>query len=832
MSKVLSKRGYGLLKSSLKNEEDIKNKLTVKPNSASYDDSVNTSFAVYLESSKKLYVPKYWGLTQFGIPDENTINVGTPIDCEFTGSLRDYQREPINTYITAANNPLKKGGILQLPPGWGKTVMALYILCKLKVKTLIIVHKEFLMTQWKERIEQYVSNASVGILKQNVIEHDNDIVIASLQSLSMRKYEDHVLNDFGLVIIDECFPYREKIHTDKGLMKIGSLYEKWKNNEEMPKVLSYNKNLKNFEYKRLTYAWRKEREDLIKIKLSKRIINCTPEHKILTTKGYVEGNKLQPGHLIVSKYDKTHMDNIIAPVLNDDQFQIVYGSYLGDGHLDITKGNRYRLRIIHGEKQKDYCEWKKNMFRKNDSLNYIKKNGYSQTPAYAFQTKIFDMEDELTKNTKLVPDWLLNKLDERGIAIWYMDDGSIRKTVLKDGSTSYNNAIIHTNNFDSRANIKFVEKFEQYNIHCTLKKTTRNHYYLNFNKDNTQKLLELVSPYTHESMQYKINSNTVPSKYDWNNEYLNYGTLRVSSVVPFKNKGANRCEKPYVYDIEVEDNHNFVIGSKNGYVDGPVVSNCHHMAAAVFSKALLKVNFTYALGLSATVTRKDGLTKVFKWFLGDIVYKAKPKESDSVKVVLKYYYDSNANYSHTPLMYNGKANVAKMINNVCEYLPRTVVLIEELDKILKIDKERDVIILSDRRNHLQEIEKVLLGKGYSSIGYYVGGMKQKDLKESETKQIILGTYNMVSEGFDLPKLNTLVLASPKSDVEQSVGRIQRQLKQDRLYTPIILDIVDQFSLFTNQGVKRHNFYKKKGFEITQVEKLVNKLELNGMAFHD
>lgn len=98
----------------------------------------------------------------------------------------------------------------------------------------------------------------------------------------MRKYEDHVLSDFGLVIIDECFPYGEKIHTDQGLMNIGSLYEKWTNNEEMPKVLSYNKNLKDFGYKKLTYAWRKEREDLIKIKMSKRIINCAPEHKILT----------------------------------------------------------------------------------------------------------------------------------------------------------------------------------------------------------------------------------------------------------------------------------------------------------------------------------------------------------------------------------------------------------------------------------------------------------------------------------------------------------------------------------------------------------------------
>lgn len=821
MSTALSKRGYGLLKSSLKNEEDIKNKLTVKPSTVSYDESTDKSFSVYLESSKKLYVPKYWGLKHFGLPDENNIHDGASINCQFTGSLRDYQREPINAYMTAANDPLKKGGILQLPPGWGKTVMALYILCKLKVKTLIIVHKEFLMNQWKDRIAQYISDVSVGILKQNVIEHTNDIVIASLQSLSMRKYEDHVLNDFGLVIIDECFPYGEKIHTDKGLMKIGTMFEKWEKNEKMPNVLSYNQNLKKFEYKRLTYVWRKEREELIKIKMSKRIINCTPEHKILTTKGYIEGNKLQPGYLIISKYNTKNVDFDIAPALNEDQFQIVYGSILGQGNVDVSKDKRYRLRITHSENQKEYYEWKKLILKGGGSMTFT---DYSQTQLYSFRTRMFDMEDELKKNTKSVPDWLLNKLDARGIAIWFMDAGYI----------SNNISIIHSN-FGLNVNNRFVEKFKQYDIHCSIKIKKRNQHYLHFDQDNTQKLFNLISQFIHESIHHQMDCYTTllaNSKYTWNSEYLNYGTLRVSSVIPFKNKGVDMCTKPYVYDIEVEDNHNFVIGSKNGYVDGPVVSNCHHMAAAVFSKALLKVNFTYALGLSATVTRKDGLTKVFKWFLGDIVYKAKPKESDSVQVVMKYYYESDNKYNHIPLLYNGKPNIAKIINNVCEYIPRTTAIIDELDKILKIDKDREVIILSDRRNHLQDIEKNLNDKGYDSIGYYVGGMREKDLKESENKRIILGTYNMVSEGFDLPKLNTLVLASPKSDVEQSVGRIQRQLKEDRQYIPIVLDIVDQFSLFTNQGVKRKNFYKKKGFEITEKDKLDNKVELKGMAFHD
>jgi superfamily II DNA or RNA helicase len=92
-------------------------------------------------------------------------------------------------------------------------------------------------------------------------------------------------------------------------------------------------------------------------------------------------------------------------------------------------------------------------------------------------------------------------------------------------------------------------------------------------------------------------------------------------------------------------------------------------------------------------------------------------------------------------------------------------------------------------------------------------MCQKDLKESETKNILLGTYTMVSEGFDVPSLNTLVLASPISSVEQSIGRIQRQKEADRKYIPYVIDIWDNYSLFKNQGFKRHTFYKKNGYEV-------------------
>ena len=72
---------------------------------------------------------------------------------------------------------------------------------------------------------------------------------------------------------------------------------------------------------------------------------------------------------------------------------------------------------------------------------------------------------------------------------------------------------------------------------------------------------------------------------------------------------------------------------------------------------------------------------------------------------------------------------------------------------------------------------------------------------------------MASEGMDIPKLDTVILASPKSDVEQSVGRIFRKKACDRNFHPLIIDLQDNFSMFKNQCNKRLQLYHKLKFTI-------------------
>ena len=250
-----------------------------------------------------------------------------------------------------------------------------------------------------------------------------------------------------------------------------------------------------------------------------------------------------------------------------------------------------------------------------------------------------------------------------------------------------------------------------------------------------------------------------------------------------------------------------------------IVDEAHHISSEVFSRSLPKVSFKYTIGLTATPNRADGLQKVFEWFLGPIVYKSKGGKQHDVFVKVIQIDDSNNSYSKIEEGYDGKPITARMITNVAKYEPRTSVIIREVEKIME-EPGRKMLLLSDRRDHLKNIHTQLTEKGFD-VGFYVGGMKQKDLDISETKPIILGTFSMSSEALDIPELNTLFMTTPKSNIEQSVGRILRKTHEIR---PLIIDIKDNFRPFLNQSNKRKAFYKKCKYEVYDFTVKPNEME--------
>lgn len=244
-----------------------------------------------------------------------------------------------------------------------------------------------------------------------------------------------------------------------------------------------------------------------------------------------------------------------------------------------------------------------------------------------------------------------------------------------------------------------------------------------------------------------------------------------------------------------------------------IFDECHHLGAANFSRALLKVQTKWMLGLSATPTRDDGLTKVFEWFLGEPVYWEKTREADPDVIVRRIpFYTEDQKYLDVPKDRFGEVVLARLLTQVCECEERNQ-LIDSVIEELVADSRRRVLVLSERKSHLERIERGL-PEGVS-FGYYVGGMKE-DVREegARTAQVLLGTYAMASEAMNIKTLNTMVMTTPRKKIEQSTGRILRTRKDEREVQPIIVDIHDvEHDVYNGQWLKRKAYYKKCAYGI-------------------
>jgi superfamily II DNA or RNA helicase len=644
-STYLGDKGYSIFKECLSVEEQhyIRSELTMKPYIPK-SPIQPTPFTIYLESPLKLYVPRYFGIETYGSPDRNLIQPGNTISLAFAGELRPYQDAIVDKYIKHVG--VCGGGLLDVDPGKGKTVMALNIVAKLKKCTLVIVHKSFLLNQWIERIEQFLPGARVGRIQGQILDiEDKDIVIGMLQSLSMKEYPKNTFNKFGLAIYDECFPRNTLIHTSRGPMEIGALYDMWiargiasgistryvriekdveKLVDAIPKILSFNQETSRFEWGLMTHAWKRHKKELVKVYLMCGSFICTPEHKILTTKGYKCADELIIGDYIECMYNATD-----------------------DIHIDISSFELYKP---------------------------LSPKGMLTSTAFLYWEKYTPIES--TENAHI-----------------------------------------------------FRKSEEGYEV----------------------------------------------------------------------------------FDIEVKDNHNFVLKMTDGLRLHPVVSNCHHMGAEVFSRCMMKVNTTYTLGLSGTMERKDGLTKVFEMFIGPVVHKEKTESEHSVVVKGIVYNVDDDDFNETQYDYKGNPKFSTMISKLCSYSHRSEFILRLLTAELELNPEQQIMILAHNKSLITYLHDAIAHRKIAdgSVGYYIGGMKEAALKLSESKKVIIATYAMASEGLDIKTLTSLILASPKTDVCQSVGRILRQKHS----SPLVIDIIDAHDIFMSQWYKRRKYYKSQNYKI-------------------
>ena len=248
-----------------------------------------------------------------------------------------------------------------------------------------------------------------------------------------------------------------------------------------------------------------------------------------------------------------------------------------------------------------------------------------------------------------------------------------------------------------------------------------------------------------------------------------------------------------------------------------IVDECHHIATESFSHTMTKLTSKYMLGLSATLERKDKLMHVIHWFLGPLLYKSNTadKVDENVNVEVFEYDPKDEKYNEVIYNNSGVMFTSLMINKVAEYEPRNKFLIELITDIYE-EHERQLLVLSDRVDHTKALFELLPTDIQERACILGRNVKAETRAEwCSTKRILLATYAMVKEGFDLSTLNTLIMSTPRPDIEQIVGRILRIDKAIRKIDPLIIDVVDP--AFRRQFQVRLHLYKERNYKVTKMQ---------------
>ena len=257
------------------------------------------------------------------------------------------------------------------------------------------------------------------------------------------------------------------------------------------------------------------------------------------------------------------------------------------------------------------------------------------------------------------------------------------------------------------------------------------------------------------------------------------------SVIQGKDKDFAQDSDIYIIMIQTLLNVDTVPTGTFGFT---IIDECHHLPSETFSRVLFKVNARYMLGLSATPERKDGLTHLLNWHLGQIVYQEKPDRSGQKTTQVDFYrFDSR----HLKL---DVKKYSQSITKLTECDQRNDFLVNMIVDIFKQDtgQKRRLLVLTDRVNHAEFLWETLCDLkrklGCRDCGLLVAGMSQKTFKVETSKEIIVSTYGLMLEGIDIPELNGILLATPRRSVAQAIGRILRKVHTS--IHPLIADVSD------------------------------------------
>lgn len=476
-------------------------------------------------------------------------------------TLRDYQQAASDAAIRFFGTKSQKNGILVLPTGAGKSLVIADIAHRLDGNILVFQPSKEILEQNFAKLKSYgeedcsIYSASFNSKKIS------RITFATIGSVKSHK-ED--FNHFHYIIVDECFPYGQFISTEWGPKRIGHLYNLYKNGDSLPKVESFDERNGKIVLKPITNVMFNGEKPTTVLHFSgnKRIIS-TYNHPFLTKDGWKQASELKVGDIVLTT-GHSHSDLRIP---NADQYDLLIGSILGDGSVDKRpNSNMYRIRFIHGEAQKEYIKWKADLL--GCTVKKIENNGISSKIAYRFNSPVMPLKDsEITK------EYAIENLTPKSLAILFMDDGHLDKLENQGTICTVADSEILTQ--------RLCDKLRKtFGIDCCACRAEssyshKSYYYIRLRKKGVETLSELIAPYIHPSMSYKINKANKHKcgSYLWNDQYSNLRGI----VFQRREEGSSVP----VYNMEVQDTHTYILHTgkydkeKKSITHGIVVHNCH-----------------------------------------------------------------------------------------------------------------------------------------------------------------------------------------------------------------------------------------------------------------
>lgn len=252
-----------------------------------------------------------------------------------------------------------------------------------------------------------------------------------------------------------------------------------------------------------------------------------------------------------------------------------------------------------------------------------------------------------------------------------------------------------------------------------------------------------------------------------------------------------------------------------------IVDECHHAASDTIVEVLQEVNAKYVYGVTATPFRSDGLEKINEMLLGPIRYRYTSKDRAKEQGIEHLVYPRFTR-AVVPRFTQERMHPNEAYAILRENEDRDTIIVNDVIKC--VEDGRTPVVLSRYVDHSRKLYERLAG--YADYIFLLSGenskkehraiLQQMEQVEEKESMILIATGKLIGEGFDFPRLDTLIMAMPvswKSVVEQYAGRLNRDYEGKE--SVVIYDYVDShIPMFEKMYNKRLKAYKQIGYDVS------------------